>query len=346
VADSHWLWESPSVVARGARLALLPGAAVFRVAATVRNWMFDAGVLPTHPLGAPAVSVGNLTVGGTGKTPFASWLAVELAARGGHPGILLRGYGGDEAQLHARLAPHSIVVADADRLRGAEVAIARGSDVLVLDDAFQHRRARRDADIVLISADAARCAPWPVPAGPWREPMRALRRARLVVITCKAATAEEVAHALAAVSAAAPGVPTAVARLSASEITTWDGAESRPVDSLRGQRALAISGIGDPAAFETQLRAAGVHATPVRYPDHYAYTAAEAANLVRRAGSADFVICTLKDAVKLGPVWPHGAAPLWYLRQRVAIERGAESLAALVAELLAARDHVPHARFP
>jgi tetraacyldisaccharide 4'-kinase len=108
-----------------------------------------------------------------------------------------------------------------------------------------------------------------------------------------------------------------------------------------------VSGIGDPSAFEAQLAATGVQLTPpARFPDHYAFGAADATKLAHRAEGVDAVICTLKDAIKLGPVWPHGATPLWYLSQRVAVETGAESLAALIAELLAARGTASTARLP
>jgi len=347
VADARWLWESSSGGARAARLALLPFAALFRATTTVRNRLFDAGILSAHELGAPAVSIGNLTVGGTGKTPLANWFAAELTARGAHPGIVLRGYGGDEARLHELLAPAAIVVADADRVRGAKAAIERGADVLVLDDAMQHRRAARDADIVLISADASRRSPWPLPAGPWREPLRALRRARIVVVTSKAAAQTEIERTVADVIEAAPGVAVAVANLAPDGLRSWDGRQSLPLDALRGKRVLAVSGIGDPTAFEAQLSAAGVRLTsPARFPDHHAFGAADATKLAQRAESAELVICTLKDAIKLGPVWPHEGTPLWYLSQRLAVERGAESLSALIAELLAARSRKPTARLP
>lgn len=347
MADERWLWESSSAGARAARVALLPLAAVFRATMSVRNALFDIGALATHELGAPSVSIGNLTVGGTGKTPLANWFAAEVSARGGHPGIVLRGYGGDEAQLHGLLTPGAIVIADADRVRGAKAAIARGADVLVLDDAMQHRRAGRDADVVLISADGSRRSRWPLPAGPWREPLRSLRRARIAVVTCKAASHADIEQTLADIRQAAPGVTVAVARLAPAGLRTHDGGQSLPLDTLRGKRIIAVSGIGDPSAFEAQLSAAGVHLiSPARFPDHHAFDEADARKLAQRAESADLVVCTLKDAIKLGPVWPHEATPLWYLSQRVAVERGAESLAALIAELLAARGRKPAARLP
>ncbi len=104
VTDGRALWRSGSLGARLARVALLPAAAVFRGASWVRNALYDAGALHAADLGAPAVSVGNLTVGGTGKTTLASWIANELVSGGAHPGILLRGYGGDEAGVQNHIS--------------------------------------------------------------------------------------------------------------------------------------------------------------------------------------------------------------------------------------------------
>ena len=337
MTDARWLWSSQSVGARIARGALVPLSGVFRAASSLRAALYDAGLLRAHDLGAPAVSVGNLTVGGTGKTPFASWLAMQLAARGAKPGVLLRGYGGDEIDVHRTLAPSAIVIANQDRIAGAREARARGADVLVLDDAFQHRRAARLVDIVLVSADAAGVARWPLPAGPWREPLNAVRRARLVIVTAKAAPDRDIEVVLGRVTSAGPGVATGVVRFEANTIVRWGSTGERAASELRGTPVLAVCAIGDPGAFVAQLRSAGLSPTPAIRPDHHRFTAEEAQALAREAQRVGSVVCTLKDAVKLGPLWPPGAPPLWYLSQRLRVERGAEMLAALIAELVAAR---------
>lgn len=335
--DARALWASRAVGAQILRVALLPVAGVFRTLVAMRNGLYDARVFRAHSLGAPSVSVGNLTVGGTGKTPFAHWIAAELASRGATPAVLLRGYGRDEVDVHQLLAPGRIVVANPDRVQAAREALSRGADVLVLDDAFQHRRVARTADIVLVSADADGWSPWPLPAGPWREPVHAARRARAVFVTVKAAADLDVKRTLERVWSAAPNVPTGVVRIQPDGVSVWGGDHRRALPDLSGHRVLAVSAIGDPAAFVGQLTAAGLNATPATYPDHYRYTPADVASLAAQAAGVGEVICTLKDAVKLGPVWPPGAPPLWYLSQRLRVERGADAVTALVSELLSAR---------
>ena len=171
--DGHrlirWLWTSRRVDARLARLALLPFAAVWRVGMAARNLAFDRGWSTVRDLPLPAVGVGNLTVGGSGKTPIASWIAAHYVAKGLVPGILLRGYGRDEVLVHRHQVPGARVVADPDRLAGAERALAEGAEVLVLDDAFQRRDVWRDYNIAVVSAETSRAVPWALPAGPWRE---------------------------------------------------------------------------------------------------------------------------------------------------------------------------------
>jgi len=140
-----------------ARLMLLPLSAGYRLAIGIRAWGYSRGWSPIHDLPLPSVSVGNLTVGGSGKTPLATWIAQHYASGGLIPGILLRGYGGgDEARVHERLVPEAKVVADPDRAAGAERALARGAQVLVLDDAFQRLDVRRDLNLLVVSAESAR----------------------------------------------------------------------------------------------------------------------------------------------------------------------------------------------
>src|SRR5690349_18685175 len=147
------VWFGTDAWARGGRLALAPLEAVYGAAVTLRGKLYDAGILRTRETAIPAVGVGNLSVGGTGKTPFAAWIARALANRGARPAIVLRGYGEDEPLVHRVLNPTIPVIVAADRVRGTVQARSTGADIAVLDDAFQHRRARRRADIVLVSAD-------------------------------------------------------------------------------------------------------------------------------------------------------------------------------------------------
>jgi tetraacyldisaccharide 4'-kinase len=311
------LWESRLV-----RAALAPAGAAFSAGVALRNELYDRGLLAIHDTAIPTISVGNLTVGGTGKTPIASYLAQALRTRGRRPAIVLRGYrGDDEVLVHRALTPESFTIASLDRLGSVAKAAAVGCDVAILDDGFQHRRVARVADIVLVSADA-----WPgshalLPAGPWREPLSALKRATLVIVTRKAVD-QAAAEAVAAIVGRT--TPTAVAALSFDTLRGPDG-ETRPVASLRGQRVHAVAAIGDPATFFAQLRAAGADVVTHTFRDHHAYRTADVARLVRAADGAT-VVCTLKDAVKLRPLWPRQREALWYVSQRVTFDRGVEAV--------------------
>lgn len=355
-AFAQAVWERETVPSRIARAVLTPASWAFARAVAVRNARFDAQAQSSTSRRAPlaALSVGNLTVGGTGKTPVAAWCVEQLRARGAAPAIVLRGVGDDEWRVHGLLNPHCPVVVAADRHEGMLVARTKGADCAVLDDAFQHRQARRVVDLVLVSADRWTGRVGLLPAGPFREPLSALRRADVAIVTVKAASAERIVEVVEAIRRAAPETPHAILRLSPSSVrmaaaigASRSGGDRprpsasvarHPVSWLRGQRLSVVSGIGDPTSFEAQIAAAGGLLGPVRrFPDHHSYTSADVAQLVRDAEGSSGVICTLKDAVKLGPLWPREAPVLWYLSQSVVVERGADVLDRALTRLLAAR---------
>ena len=207
------MWAKDSAAA----WALTPLSWLFGAATGLRNLCYDLGVLRAIPLGLPTVSVGNLSVGGTGKTPVSAWVAAELIRLGARPAILLRGYGADEQLVHERLNPSVPVIADADRVAGAARARAVGATVLVLDDAFQHRRAARDVDLVLVATEQSG-AHRLLPAGPLREGRASLRRASVLVLTRKSASLAEAEAAAARWSGFAGAPPTAILHLKAAEL--------------------------------------------------------------------------------------------------------------------------------
>lgn len=333
------IWHGDSVGERAGRVVLIPFSLLFRIGIGVRALAYDIGLLRAHSLGVPAISIGNVAIGGTGKTPVAAWIASELRARGAAPAVVMRGVGGDEPLVHRALNVGVPVIVAADRVAGAVRARADGADVLVLDDAFQHRRAKRDVDLVLLSADAARRPKHLLPAGGWREPLSALRRASMVLVTRKAASDEMVRQTLAEVHRAAPSVATGVVRLE-PEVLRQLGSpdEPRALATLAGRRVLAVAAIADPGAFLRQLERLGPsRVEPALYPDHHPFEARDVERLVDRAGAVDYVVCTLKDAVKLGPRWPRVGPPLWYVSQRVVPEAGGERLDAILTDLLGRR---------
>src|SRR4029079_18291556 len=148
------LWFDESLLARSARIVLAPPSWLYSSIVRMRGALFGRDVLRVHRSAVPVLSIGNLSVGGTGKTPLAAWAAERLRAAGAKPAVLLRGYGGGEPLVHATLNPDIPVIADPDRVAGAQKALAAGADCVILDDGFQHRRLARIARWVPVSAGA------------------------------------------------------------------------------------------------------------------------------------------------------------------------------------------------
>jgi tetraacyldisaccharide 4'-kinase len=328
------LWTSSGALARAGRATLLPLAGAYGLASGLRRHAYRAGWLPRTRLPLPSVAVGNLAVGGAGKTPIAAWMAAWYGARGIPAGVLLRGYGADEADVHREAAPSAIVVEDPDRARGAGVALARGARVLVLDDGFQHLQVARDADVVLVSAESASFPPWSFPAGPWREGWRQLRRADLVVVTAKAAPEEAIRRALARVRQAAPGRALVVARLSLAGLTGLRTGARLPLAVLTGARVLAASGIADPAGFRRQLEAAGARVAARAWRDHHRFTPRDVTWMLRAAAKLDYVVVTAKDATKLRALWPASAREALVARLTVEWEDDGRAIECVLAGCL------------
>jgi tetraacyldisaccharide 4'-kinase len=321
--------------ARLLRALLTPAEVLYRGGVATRGKLYDWGLFRSENFSIPVLSVGNLTVGGTGKTPVAAWLARLLIEKGVTPAIVLRGYGGDETIVHQRLNPGVRVIATPDRARGIRQAMADGAGVVVLDDAFQHRRAGRDADVVLINADAWTGTSRLLPAGPWREPLSSARRATMIVVTRKIADRSTVEDVRRALGNAAPRVPLATVQLAPANLTSTSTGQTLPLHALQGADLTAIAAIAHPDAFFKQLTELGAIVRPISFADHHAFTAADARVLARQASDSDFVVCTLKDAVKLESLWPAEAGSLWYVSQRLRIEDGRENIDRLIDNLLA-----------
>jgi tetraacyldisaccharide 4'-kinase len=334
-------WWGQGLGARAARVVLFPASLLYRVGSAVHAGLYRTGLRRARALALPSISVGNLTVGGTGKTPVAAWIASLLVRQCAHPAIVMRGYGDDEPRVHERLNPDVPVVVSPDRVRGAERASTLGADIVVLDDAFQHRRAARNADLVLLSADRWTSAPRLLPAGPWREPLSALRRASLVLVTRKAASPATASAVADTVRHRFAGIPVGVVALTLQELRAATGESTMPLEALAGARTLAIVGIGDPSAFLRQLAATDATVRAAVFPDHHAFTHAEVARLASMMAAGEIAVSTLKDAVKLAPHWPREAPPLWYVSQSVMVEEGRDALDALLARVLALRPVQP-----
>ena len=319
-----------------ARLALAGLAVPYGLVIGCRNAAYDQGLLKATHGSVPVVSVGNLTLGGTGKTPLVAWLARAVAARGLRPAIVSRGYGAargersDEAAELAILLPTVPHVADRDRVAGVRTAAAAGAEVALLDDGFQHRRLARDLDIVAVDATDPYGGGHLFPRGLLREPLSGLARAQAVVLT-RAASVDarrrgEIRHVL---TKACRGVLPPVWLEAAHRPVQLRSATSdtQPLERLRAARIAAFAGIGNPSAFRTSLENLGADLAGFRpFPDHHAYTATDLHALHDWAAGlrAELVVTTLKDLVKLR-VERLGDIPLFALEIALEILPGGDS---------------------
>ncbi|MEO6526019.1 MAG: tetraacyldisaccharide 4'-kinase [Gemmatimonadaceae bacterium] len=332
------IWYDDSVGARIARSALSAPALVYATVVRLRSAMYDRGVLRTHAPSIPVLSLGNLTVGGTGKTPVAAWAAARLREAGARPALVLRGYGGDEPLVHAALNPSVPVVVNADRVAGVRQARASGADCVVLDDGFQHRRLGRTVDWVLVAAEQFAAGRRMLPAGPLREPLTAVSRAQVVIVTRKSASSDAAIAIANELHSMAPLAAMVICHLAATGLVNGVDGSVDTLARLSGARVVAVAAIGAPDAFFAQLRSAGTsELRTVVLRDHHHFTPRDVERLVRDARGMDGVVCTLKDAVKLAPLWSDVGAPLWYLSQQAEIERGRQLLDASLATILSAR---------
>lgn len=340
-------WEEGGGAGPGRVLAMAGGG--YRGLLGAREWLYARGVLKSRSVGCPVVSIGNLTVGGTGKTPAVEIAVQTLTALGLRPAVVSRGYGrrtrgihvvadaasirldaeeaGDEPFLLARRLPGVPVVVGGNRYATARLAIERfGVTAIVLDDAFQHRTLTKDLEVVM----ARTPNPWGngrlLPAGPLREPLAALARADLVV-AMGAATRADAAAVVETVERVAPGVPVLTAVAVPAEC--WEASRMRPVSlgELAGKRVLAFAGIAAPTAFARTLETSRVSIGEfVPFPDHHWYSAEEVARLDGRAdeAGADGLITTEKDWVRLRKL-PLPRRPLWVLAIRLVLTSGEDA---------------------
>ena len=294
-----------------------------------RAWGYAVGLSRSRRLNRPVISVGNIAVGGTGKTPMTALIARRLLDRGIRVAVLSRGYGGssrgpcivsdgqtlfmsaaeagDEPYLLARELPGLMVVVGADRYKAGKLAERElHPDCFILDDGFQHLRLRRDLNILLLDYRNPFGNAWSLPAGILREPTSAMGRADLIILTgCD--IGETFSDPLPA------GVPVLSAKRRLSAIVPLEGGEFRPLSKLYGEQVLAFAGIAAPERFFSGLAEAGVEVVgSLSLPDHAEYDDRTIAGIRRlfRSTGATCLVTTAKDAVKLeqrrkqlGRVW-------------------------------------------
>ena len=294
--ERHWQTITP------VSILLFPLSLLFRAAVALRRGAYRIGLLPSTRLPVPVIVIGNITVGGTGKTPLVLWLAGCLRERGRRPGIVSRGFGGsergpapvagdsdprrfgDEPVLLARRSGCPVWIG-ADRAGAARALLAAHPecDVILCDDGLQHYRLARDMEIV-VRHSGTQHNTWMLPAGPFREPAARAAEADVAVIHGSPA-------------AGTTGGATFAMTLEGSEFCNvlnpalWTGPER-----FRNQQVYAVAGIGAPQRFFRHLQQLGIAFTAQAFPDHHAYSAAEVAY-----PGADAILMTEKDAVKCEP---------------------------------------------
>lgn len=317
-------------------LVLLPLSWLFGLVVACRRAAYRLGVFRRVRVARPVVVIGNVTVGGTGKTPFTIWLATQLLAKGARVGIVLRGYGGtsthwprdvsgdsapeevgDEAVLLARRTA-AIVVAGPDRVAAAQRAIERGAEIVLSDDGLQHYRLGRDREIVVLDGRRGVGNRRLLPAGPLREPVGRLAEADLRVVSWRDGSSRPITPVAATIQACAQLV----------EVAALVGGETRALESFKGKRVHAVAAIGHPQQFFAALEQLGIEVAPHPLPDHARLTAAD----IRFSDDLP-VLMTEKDAVKCAPFADQRH---WAVRMDVKVsEQDAAAVHAMLGRLLA-----------
>jgi tetraacyldisaccharide 4'-kinase len=329
-----WEQERPEGRTAPLRAALNLLSMPYRCAAAARNRLYDKGALRQERLPCPVISVGNLTVGGTGKTPIVILLANALRNRGRRPAVLSRGYGGnakapvnivadgtrvlmdwrevgDEPVLIARSAEGTPVLTGPRRVLTGRTALEKfGADCLILDDAFQHRALYRDLDILLIDAARPFGNGFLLPRGPLRENPNAIGRAHLVIGT--GGDVQDPDHA----GQEAPFLPAFRGSHRPTALVEADSGRMLPLSEIRGQRVCAFAGIGRPDSFRRSLTDLGAQIISfLPYPDHHPYTRSDLDHIRRlnaQSGAAR-IVTTEKDGVRLAD-FPESLPGLLFLR--------------------------------
>jgi tetraacyldisaccharide 4'-kinase len=297
------------------------------------RFLYFCRLLPVKRVNAFVVSIGNLSVGGTGKTPFTIFLAQEYQKRGAQVGIVSRGYGGkypepvavvsdgktifrsaeavgDEPYLMAKQLTGVPIIVSRDRFLGCQQLIEQfGVRTILLDDGFQHLRLHRDLNIMLI--DTTKTNSFLLPKGPMREPLTAIHRADLVILT-RTETPSESSPLITESGFAGPVLKIA---FSPVELIQVENQTHRPLSALSGESILAFCGIGNPASFTNMLiRLGATLRETMLFRDHFQYTASDIQSITARAKALDIttIVTTEKDAVRLEHIL--GKPPLWALR--------------------------------
>ncbi len=345
------LWKN-----RGLSSLLYPFSWIYGIVVAIRNARFERDQNRSEALPARVISVGNITVGGTGKTPLVISLAEWLQKRGHEVAILSRGYGrktpnvltvsdghyaltdptvaGDEPVLMARRLDKIPIIVGKDRLSAGQMCTEQyGSKILLLDDGFQHLRMKRDLDILVIDALEPFGNRWLLPAGPLREPLKSLARANAIILS-RTDLAEGRREAVVSQVRCFTDAPIFYARHWAKDWVGISIHKTFALEELCGRFCLAFSGIGNPDAFHRTLHQIGVKVVGfLRFPDHHRYTERDLNRILRIAEKkgAVAIVTTEKDDVRLPQVW-QPRIPVYALRIEFRLDEGQEELIHMIEQ--------------
>ncbi len=345
---------------------LLPFSLLYRSAVFLRNGLFDLGLRKQQKMKSPVISVGNLTVGGTGKTPLVIMLANFLREKGYHPAVLSRGYGGratsavnvvsdgkrilmghadggDEPVLIARSSPGTAVLTGASRILTGRLATGQlGADILILDDGFQHRHVARDINILLMDRSRPFGNGFLLPAGPLREPPAALRRADLIVATD---SDDGRAQSFPPDSRIPSGIHSFRGIRRPKDIRQGGTGQIFPLGLLEKTRVCAFSGIGAPESFRKTLNALGADVgCYLAFPDHHRYCREDLDRIAQAAAgsAASMIVTTEKDGVHLED-FPFFLSKVFFLRIAMEIVPNEEAFQKWLLGKLDHREETTHA---
>jgi tetraacyldisaccharide 4'-kinase len=302
------------------RKLLLPFSLLLWLGVTIRNWLFDIGILKTTKVGVSVISIGNISAGGAGKTPIVE-MFIEKLSGGRQIAVVSRGYGrkskgtvvvndgkgnlasveisGDEPTQLAIKFPNLIVIVDEKRVRGAQKAIELGAEIILLDDGFQNRYLHRDLNLVVMTAEEIIKDDWLLPAGNGRELMSSLKRADVLVITrCK--DIQDFEQTKRTIRSKLKAIVGMQIKLKSLKLTSSN--EMIAIGSLAGKKVLAFSGIGNPKSFENILTQADlIVAKHIVFADHHWYKESDINYIaqMKKQLKADFIMTTEKDAARL-----------------------------------------------
>ncbi|TWT73873.1 tetraacyldisaccharide 4'-kinase [Allorhodopirellula solitaria] len=339
--------QATGPLASSARLGLRSAGLLYGVGARIRRFRYDTRRATIAHADVPVISVGNLTTGGTGKTPVVCDLCVRLRKLGRQVAIISRGYGAgesginDEAMEMAERLPDVPHVQHADRVEAARIAVEElEADVLVMDDGFQHRRLHRDLDLVVVDATCPFGFGYLLPRGYLREPVSSLRRADAVILTrTDQVDSETLGHLRQEIRHHLGQRPLLETSHAPSNVL-FEGGRREPIESLQDRPVALISAIGNPAAFEKTARGAGARVLGhYQLADHHPYDRETRQALrqwtqsLRESSEIDWLLCTHKDAVKIATD-QIASVPLGCLQIDLKLQAGEQTLQSLVESVI------------